>query len=286
MFWQIVNTEHTKIFKRAIFWVEVAVALALIAAMYLVMFAISRPGASSEMPPEAIAEIEEILTWPSALNGLVGMAAGPSLGGIIMVILAGAVMAQEYTWNTLQLWLSRGVPRSLFLGAKFVALLLPMLILVLAVLVAGGALTATFTVLIDGSLPVSEVAWLELLLQSGKVAYTMLPYAALAFFLAVLSRSTIVAVGGGLAYVLAGEGVAVQLLTLAGGGWAQIGRYIPSGLAQALQESNAGLVIGDADSLDALQYLEPGQAAIGIALYTLLFVGLAVLAFRRQDYTG
>jgi ABC-type transport system involved in multi-copper enzyme maturation permease subunit len=27
-------------------------------------------------------------------------------------------------------------------------------------------------------------------------------------------------------------------------------------------------------------------AVIGIALYTLLFVGLAVLAFRRQDLTG
>ncbi len=286
MFWQIVNTEHTKIFKRAIFWVEVAVALALVAAMYLVMFAISRPGANSSMPPEAVAEIEEILTWPSALKGLVGMAAGPSLGGIIMVILAGAVMAQEYTWNTLQLWLSRGVSRSLFLSAKFVALLLPMLILVLAVLVVGGVLTALFTLQIDGTLPLGEIAWPDLLLQGGKVAYTLLPYAALAFFLAVLSRSTIVAVGGGLAYVLAGEGIVVQLLALAGGAWAQIGRYIPSGLAQAVQESNAGLVIGDADSLDALQVLEPGQAAIGIALYTLLFVGLAILIFRRQDYSS
>lgn len=286
MFWQIVSTEHTKIFKRAIFWVEVAVALALVAALYLIMYNIGRPGVNNPMPAEDVAEIEAILTWPSALTGLVDMAAGPSLGGIVMVILAGAVMAQEYTWNTLQLWLSRGVSRTLFIGAKFIALLVPMLILVLAVVMVGGVLTALFTIQITGSLPIGQVNWLDLLLQSGKVAYTLLPYAALAFFLAVLSRSTIVAVGGGLTYVLAGEGIALQLLALAGGGWAQIGRYLPSGLAQAVQESNAGLVIGDADSLDALQYLEPAQAAIGIALYALLFVGLSILIFRRQDFSG
>jgi ABC-2 type transport system permease protein len=286
MFWQLLSIEQRKLFKRSIFWVELLLALIFVTAMYLIMYSISRPTKIDQLPAETAAEIQQILTWPTALSGLVDMAAGHSLGGIIMVILAGAIMAQEYTWNTLQLWLSRGVSRSLFSGAKFVALLFPILILVLAVLVVGGILTAFTTIQITGSLPVEQVDWLALLLQSGKVAVTMLPYTALAFFLAVLSRSTIVAIGAGLVYVLVGESLVAQFLAAAGGGWAQIGRYLPSTLAHSLQESNAGLVIGDANRLDSLQYLDPAQAALGMALYTLLFITLAILIFRRQDISG
>jgi ABC-type transport system involved in multi-copper enzyme maturation permease subunit len=39
-------------------------------------------------------------------------------------------------------------------------------------------------------------------------------------------------------------------------------------------------------SINQTEGVSMETAVIGIALYTLLFVGLAVLAFRRQDLTG
>ena len=146
--------------------------------------------------------------------------------------------------------------------------------------------TAVFTQNLQGSLPFAEVDWWQAALSILRTAYTLLPYAALTFLLAVASRSTVVAVGGGLAYTLLIEGVLMQLLGLVGGTWAKIGQYLPAGLSNSLaslnrvsRQTNSGLVT-QADGLSM------ETAVIGIALYTLLFVGLAVLAFRRQDLSG
>jgi ABC-type transport system involved in multi-copper enzyme maturation permease subunit len=70
------------------------------------------------------------------------------------------------------------------------------------------------------------------------------------------------------------EDVLLQLLGLAGGTWAKIGQYLPAGLGNSLASTN---------QIDGVSM---ATAVIGIALYTVLFVGLAVLAFRRQDLTG
>jgi hypothetical protein len=115
----------------------------------------------------------------------------------------------------------------------------------------------------------------------------LLPYAGLAFFLAVATRSTMITVGGGLAYTLLLEGIVVQLLTFAGGGWAEIGKYVPAGLAQGMLilDRNATMTI-DGQAAPPVQYLEPGAAAIGVAIYTVVFIALSILIFRRQDLGG
>jgi MFS family permease len=180
-----------------------------------------------------VAALEETLIWPMGLTQSIGFAAGPSLGGILIVVLVGAIMAQEYTWRTLQLWLSRGVPRRTFLTTKF-GLLLPTLLLVRHAAAGRGADNGRFQPDSPRPHPLCAVEWGNLAPLTLATAYTLLPYAGLAFFLAVATRSTIVAVGGGLAYTLLLEGIVVQLLTFAGGNWAEIGKYVPAGLAQGL----------------------------------------------------
>jgi hypothetical protein len=96
-----------------------------------------------------------------------------------------------------------------------------------------------------------------------------------------------VAIGGGLAYSLLLEGLFIQLLALVGGKLADVGLYLPAGLARSLLESNAGLTVEVGGATAPLATgLAPEVAAIGIALYTLLFMGLAMLAFQRQDLGG
>ncbi len=283
MFWNMFVVENQKLFKRAIVWVELAVVGVAILAVNLMMFVITRVETGNPM----IDMLEETLVWPGALTQAAGLASGASLGGILIIILTGAAMAQEYTWRTLQLWLSRGVPRSLFLTAKFAALLLPALLLVVVPLVLGGLVTAVFSQIILGEIPFAAVEWGNVFLLTLATAYSLLPYAGLAFFLAVATRSTMITIGGGLAYTLLIEGLAVQILALAGGSLAAIGKYVPAGLVQSM------LGVGSAVNLEidgqmglTVQYLEPGAAAVGIALYTIAFVALSVLIFRRQDLGG
>ncbi len=283
MFWNMLVIEQQKLFKRTLVWVELGLMGLGVAALNLLFFAITRLESSGAMA----GQVEETLVWPAGLLQSVGLAAGPGLGGILIVVLVGAVTAQEYTWRALQLWLSRGVPRSTFLAAKFLALLLPILLLVLTPLLVGGLVTAVFSQILLGEIPFNAVAWGDLALTTLATAFSLLPYAGLAFLLAVATRSTIATVGGGLAYVLLLEGITVQLLTFAGGAWAEIGRYLPAGLAQGMLQIgvNATVEVGG-QAAPSIQYLEPGVAAIGVALYSLAFIGLSIALFRRQDLGG
>lgn len=289
MFWQMITIEQSKITRRAILWIELGLLALAVVVLHVALYAAIQAGQLSGegMPPELIEQMEQSLVWPAGLAGALDFAAGPNFGGLLIIVLVGAVMAQEYTWRTLQLWLSQGIPRPLFLAAKFTALLLPILLMVLVPLLFGGLITALFTQQITGSIPFGEVEWGRVLTNALAVAYTLLPYAGLAFFLAVLSRSTIVAIGGGLAYAMLVEGIVVELLGLVGGTWAQIGQYLPAGLARGLLAMSGGLTIEIEGAMaPAVQYLDPLPAAIGIALYTLLFLGLSILIFRRQDLGG
>ena len=283
MFWNMLIIENQKLFKRAIIWVELAIIAVGMVAINLLFFAITRMQSGDPM----MAGLEETLVWPMGLTQSIGFAAGPSLGGILIVILVGAITAQEYTWRTLQLWLSRGVPRSLFLTTKFLAVLPAALLLVITPLLFGGAITAVFSQIILGEIPFSAVEWGEVALMTLATAYTLLPYAGLAFLLAVATRSTMITVGGGLAYTLLLEGIVVQLLTFAGGSWAEIGKYVPAGLAQGLMNSAASASVEVGGQMaPTVQYLEPGAAIVGIAIYTVAFVALSILIFRRQDLGG
>ncbi len=283
MFRQMVKIEQMKVFKRTIFRIELALMALAVAALYIIAFVVLTGGSAGQMPPQSL---EESLTWPTGLTGSIGIAAGPNLGGILMIVLVGALVAQEYTWSTLQLWLSRGIPRSVFLGAKFASLLVPAILLVLTALLVGGLISAVISVHLLGALPFDQVDWGQLGREALVICYSLLPYAAMTFFLAVMSRSSVVSIGGGLAYTLLFEGIALQLIGSLGGILGEIGRYLPGGLARGLLATDAGISveIGDAPAA-VVTYFEPGIAAIGIALYVLVFISLSWLIFRRQDLT-
>jgi ABC-type transport system involved in multi-copper enzyme maturation permease subunit len=279
----MVKIEQMKIFKRAILRIELALLAFAVTALYVIAYVVLSGGSTGQMPPQAL---EESLTWPAGLTGSLSFAAGPNLGGILMIVLVGAVVAQEYSWSTLQLWLSRGIPRSLFLGAKFASLLVPAFLLVLTSIFAGGLVSAVLSLHILGELPVAQVEWGQLGWDALLIGYSLLPYAAMTFLLAVTSRSTVAAIGGGLAYTLLIEGIVLQLIGTLGGFFGEIGRYLPGGLAMGLLESEAGISVevnGTASA--AVEYFEPGIAAVGIALYLLVFIAISLLIFRRQDIT-
>jgi hypothetical protein len=281
MFWKVLGAEHVKLFKRNILWVEIALLALAVATLYLIAFAILLAGSSGEMVPEVI---ENGLTWPAGLTGALGFAAGPNLGGLLMIVLVGAVVAQEYAWGTLQLWLSRGIPRPLLMGVKFAALLLPASLIVLTALVTGGLISGAFSLHFLGSIPFSQVEWGQLGWSILVYTYSLLPYAALTFFLAVASRSTVVSIGGGLAYALLLEGIGLQLIGALGGIWGEIGRYMPGGLARGMLSLNSGITVEvGGEAVERIQFLNPAAAAVGIALYVLIFVTGAILLFRRQD---
>lgn len=286
MFWNLFANENTKNFRRSMFWVEVLILVILLVLVQGVLFAVAEFNVGGEASdPQAKAELQTGLVWPGALPGTLGLMGGNALGGMLLIILVGAATAQEYNWRTMHLWVSRGVRRPLLLLAKFAGLLPPMLLLVSTALLAGAGISALFTLQLQGGLPFDQVDWAQAGLSILRSTYALLPYAGLSFLLAVATRSVVVAVGGGLAFSLLAESLLFQLLTLFGSGLSRLAGYLPSGLGQTLTSLN-GAIVQTADltaGQAAAGTLSPAQAVVGIALWTLLFLGLSIAVFQRQD---
>jgi hypothetical protein len=83
-----------------------------------------------------------------------------------------------------------------------------------------------------GANGLAQVSWTGLVLAILRTFYGLMPYAAMALHLAVVSRSALAAIGGGLAYAMI-----ELLLSLGGASWA---RYLPRGLVTRSNAAEAG----------------------------------------------
>jgi hypothetical protein len=105
MFWQTASIEQYKIFKRSVLWVELGLLTLAIGAMSVFIYSASRTaGSSVGLSQGASTALTRLVTWPGALLNSLNIAAGNNVGGMMIIILVGAVAAQEYRWRTVSLW--------------------------------------------------------------------------------------------------------------------------------------------------------------------------------------
>ena len=282
MFWHIVVSENKKIFRRRLLWVEIILSALVVLGILLALFiTVQTDRNGSGLLSDERRMLLETLTWPEAWNNIVRLAGWDGLGPIFLIILVGAVTAQEYAWRTLHIPLSRGVPRPSLVMAKLIALFIAGLLIVFSVLVVGGLATAVFSKFVNGSFNLDELDYLHLFLSVGRAVFTLLPYGCLAFLLAVASRSAVVSISGGLVYLLVLENLIMSSAGLLGERFSQLVLYLPGGLANSLLVlNNASLGMG---SNSEMSVVSPLNAAVGITGWTLLFIGISLFIFQRQD---
>ena len=228
-----------------------------------------------------LAKISQLISWPGSLAFSLRFAAGSKF---LLIIFIGAVTALEYTWRTYQMWLSRGVHCSLLLGTKFISLCLPVLLVVTGALIAGGAISAIVSLLINGILYLEQVNFWQLGLDIFRTACTLLPYAGITFLLAVATRSAVAAIGGCTAYGLIVESILPETLLLFAGRFGEIAKYLPANLMQSILSASWTTPALMDELLPGL--LPPNQAAVSIAICTLSLFAMALWLFKRQDFSG
>lgn len=282
MFRNLLWIENQKNLKRKLLWVELILLTLFIALMFGGLYiAIQGTPDDVTITDSDGLMIPQLITWPGSLVFSLQAAAGSKL---LIIIFVGAVIASEYTWRTYQLWLSRGVSRTLLLVSKFASLSLPILLVVSGTLLAGGSISAIFSLHINGSLYLEQVNFWKLGLDLFRTAYTLLPYAGITFFLAVATRSTVAAIGGCAGFGLIVDSLLGETLLLMPGKIGEAAKYLPENLMQSLLTVNwmpPALMEETSPFL-----LAPIPAAVGIAIWTLVFFGLALWFFRRQDFSG
>lgn len=282
MFRNLLWIENQKNLKRNLLWIEIILLGIFVTFVFAGLYIATQGSPDGVTITDADSgKIPQLITWPGALAFSLRFAAGSKL---LLIIFVGAVTASEYTWRTYQLWLSRGVPRSLLLLSKFISFSLPILLVVIGTLVAGGLITAIFSLYINGSLYLEQVNVWRLGLDLFRTAYTLLPYIGITFFLAVATRSTVAAIGGCAGYGLIIESLLGDTLILMPGKIGEIAKYLPANLMQSLLSASwtpPALVEDISPGL-----LLPNQAALGIAIWTLVLFAMALWLFWHQDFSG
>jgi ABC-type transport system involved in multi-copper enzyme maturation permease subunit len=282
MFRNLLWIENQKNLKRYLLWVELILLVVFVILVFTFLYvAIQGMPDGVTITDADLAKIPQLISWPGSLAFSLRFAAGSKL---LLIIFVGAATASEYAWRTYQLWLSRGVPRTLLLAAKFISFCLPILLVVTGALIAGGLITMIFSIHINGTLHLEQVNFWQLGLDIFRTAYTLLPYVGITFLLAIATRSAVAAIGGCTAYGLIAESFLDQILVLLPGRFGEIAKYLPANLMQSvLSASWTSSALMD-EVLSGL--VTPNQAAIGIAAWTLSLFAASLWLFKRQDFSG
>ena len=219
------------------------------------------------------------------------------LGEVLIVILASVMAGGEYAAGTIRLMYTRGPSRTqLFLGkvgAILVGILIGVIGLTIIGLISGGLLNLTTGFPQDFTF--FSLTWLgHTLLYLLIIALGLFIYAMIAFALSTLGRASAAGIAGMLIWSFVVEQVVVALL-------AELGTAIGGALGkffEALPDYTIGKNISSLLATQATGALGPAgpilysqeetvlHALLVLAVYLVLFAGIAWLAVVRRDVTN
>ncbi len=289
-FWSLWITEELAVSKQRLVWICLLILAGLLLSDVLGQcFAASQmqnasstqvriDGQAAEASPTGPSQhAAQRCTWPTVFAHSLSLLWQYSW--LTVIIIVGSVMGQEYLWHVPQFLLGRGISRPAFLGSRFIAFLLPALGLVLLPILCTSALSAFCTQALLGKLDMHSVDYAQLGVSILATAYSLLPYVGLALLLAVVGRSFILPISGGIAFV-----VIENLIYEQGVG---VARYLPyalgNGMAHLYESIPVALPASSARQAPMLAPLGIAPTLLGILIWSGLFLALAMVVFLKQD---
>lgn len=268
------QSELFRLRKRPQTWIMPVLVTGFIGAFYTVIFLIYQLGSTSERDDmlEA-ARIDNIFSNGMQIFGF--------FGGILVVVVASSLIGSEYGWNTLRPLVARASSRLDLLSAKWVVVTLYTVVMVVLGVVASLAIAAVASMLMGNDLSLPSSLWDDYLLGTLRWVVATLPYAAIAFAAALITRSNAagIAIGIGLSFV---EPLLFGLLGLASDVFETVQEY---GIAWNVQQLATLPTRPDA-------FAEPVPAdqvwqSIGIlSAYTAIAIIATYVVFKRRDITS
>jgi len=282
----LIEIEVTKIAYRRLNQVVLALLCGMLVLVYVLLWMASGVVADIGAPPEAATRLRSALylqeTVPFAMLMLY------AFGFVAGVVVIGANVGAEYTWNTVRTVTAAEPQRPKVLLAKLIALwalvvaglfvaLLVTLVTSMVITVFAGEFDLSF---VDGGyVRESSSAFLRMLVGTG-------PYFALAFMLGTIGRSATagIALALGVAFL---EGIVGGLLALSGGWLADLTWYMLDTNADTLALAESGqfgqLFGGDGAMSAVFDRPSVTHAVVVLLTWTALLLSGAFWGFQRQD---
>jgi ABC-2 type transport system permease protein len=237
------------------------------------------------------------LTWrnnpntaAADFNGLlpesfVGTMAGgfPFYGGAFALILGVLLIGSEYGWGTLKTLLTQRPGRLTIFGTKLVALAIALVPFVVSMF-AIGAIVSSYIAGHEGA----SANWPSAVeITQGVLAswFIVAVWAALGVMLAVLSRGTSLAIGVGLLYAVAIEGLLSALVSQISLLESLVNLTLRAN-AYSLVRAFGGTTERDGPGAFRGPFVGTGHSMIVLAFYLIAFLGIAAFTLRRRDVNG
>ena len=289
----LLRSEIFRLRRRWMTWILLLSVVVLAFVLYFIIFASVQAqiqalqngtSSSTNGPPQTEAQLRQQLQTlrPAQVMGF-GLGVVSGFGSVLLIVFTASVFGNEFNWGTLRVILALGAGRERFLAAKYTALVLYATIL--ATVGALAALAGSEIVSSIGSLDrtLPDDFTVQLIVNIGRTVFTFLPYIALAAFIAVWSKSAGAGIAIGLVVYFA-EGIVMSLLVAFNKDYATIANFGVSRNVSAITRLSGSTAGGGPAGLSTLP--DPGQAALVLLAYTVLFVAVALWRFRSRDVTS
>lgn len=285
--YRLIEAELFKLRKRPMTKILLLVLVGITVLFYLLLFAISRVGLPIAPSGAEAPDHGALLGLPVALP--FAMSLITTIGSVLAVILVASAMGSEYNWRTIRTAVVSSESRSKLLVAKLIAAGIFILCGMILALVVGFIMSLVTTAIggykFDFGFATGSYLWSQFL-QFWRTFYVLLPYVLFGFMFSIVGRSAMpgIALGIGVFFI---ESIVTAFMTLAGGWIARIPEYLPTTSVRAINAladlpSGFGMGMGGGGGV----LLGPIQAALTLAVYNVLFLGLAFYFFLKRDVTG
>jgi len=284
---RMIGAELTKLNKRLLTKVLLAILVGIIALVNLLLLAISK----TNLPAggQAMGNIQNLLGLPVAIPFAFSLIS--SFGIVLAIILTASSVGNEYNWRTIRTALISSESRFKFLTAKLISLgiiiLIGMLIGVATGFIMGLITTALGGYAFDFSFATGSYFW-DQFLQFWRTFYVITPFCLLGFLMAIVGRSAMPGIATGIGVVFL-ETIITTFMRLAGGWIAKVPDYLLSANVNALVTLNNlprgfGGGFGSGGTSEAFPSVP--HAFILLGIYSLVFLFLGFYLFHKRDVTG
>jgi ABC-2 type transport system permease protein len=286
---RLIGIELFKIRKRWMPWILLAVLFAVLCLAFWGTYAFV-VGDSAGMPAEELEAESALIQFPHAFTNIFDIVYG--IGTILVIILVASMVGNEYRWGTVGQMLTRRGGRFHYLGAKLLALIIVALIGLVFALTVGVILTSITDSLLAGGINWDFISasfvW-EVVLMFGRTTFILLPYILLAAMLAIVGRSALAGIAGGLVVNFV-DGIASEILSQVSGWAGSIPDYLMSHNISAIMSLNrlSGDAYGNGAGIFGMTAMNlPGtlHATVTLVIYCLAFLAISFYLFRKQDLT-
>lgn len=272
MFLHLLISEARKLLKHPILWT----ALGILVLIYIAYFTV-RYTFISESVRNGLVDTRGL-----ELDLQVGLGLFSNISILFYAAIAALISAYDYPDRSIQMWLTRGVPRALLLKVRLVITLTLGFLLIVFLFASILGLAMLSRTLFLGSFTAQNLNWEQLLPATLRIFAASIPYLALTVLIGVASRSPLFAVGGTLVFVTIVE----NLLQGWSDNYPMLIQFIPSHLSQVLYFNNYAIDRTAPPMMLAGAYLNEVQVFITIGIFLMVFSALSIGIFSRQDLGG